>query len=35
MSNEIVIVCTGIPLEQLDKYAYDLTRLHEIPEELQ
>jgi hypothetical protein len=27
MSNEIVIVRTGIPLEQLDKYADDLTRL--------
>lgn len=34
MSSEIVIVRTGIPLEQLDKYADDLTRLHEIPEGL-
>ena len=35
MSNEIVIVRTGISLEQLDKkYADDLTRLHEIPEGL-
>ncbi|MBD2140649.1 hypothetical protein H6F39_04465 [Anabaena sp. FACHB-1250] len=34
MSSEIVIVRTGIPLEQLDKYADDLTRLHETPEGL-
>jgi len=34
MSSEIVIVRTGIPPEQLNKYADDLTRLHEIPEGL-
>ncbi|MBD2565796.1 MULTISPECIES: hypothetical protein [Nostoc] len=34
MSNKIVIVRTGIPLKQLDKYADELTRLHEIPEGL-
>ncbi|BAZ79663.1 hypothetical protein PN497_03565 [Sphaerospermopsis kisseleviana CS-549] len=34
MKNEIVIVRTGIPPQQLDKYVDDETKLHEAPEGL-
>lgn len=34
MKNEIVIVRTGIPPQQLDKYADEETKLHEAAEGL-
>ena len=34
MGSEIVIVRTGIPPEQLQKYSDDLKKLHEAPEGL-